>query len=147
MQVSKHGAISVTEALALELQQRGVSNIHVHVLMPGVVATNIQQNANKLLERELSPKGKESVALFEQEQKELGMSPTYIAEATFDGITNARFYIPVDHPDPQYRMEFLEHGRLRYDRIESGDRPRLDGTAWGESIKQRRAAARGASRL
>jgi NAD(P)-dependent dehydrogenase (short-subunit alcohol dehydrogenase family) len=81
--VSKHAVLAATEALFFELRQKGAHHVHVHALLPGVVSTNIQQNANKLLERELSPRGKESVALFEKEQQELGMSAAYIAKQTF----------------------------------------------------------------
>ena len=59
--------MSATESLHFEVKQKqGASgHVSVHCLCPGVVATNIQGNANKLMERELHHEGAEEPCLHE----------------------------------------------------------------------------------
>jgi short-subunit dehydrogenase len=128
--VSKHGAIAVTEALHFELKRKGAAHISVHVLMPGVVATDIQPNANKLLTRKLSPAGQASVDRFQHNQQTYGMSPAHVAKQAFKAIAGGMFYIAVDHPDDRYTMNFMQDGKARYERIESGELPVLKRSPW-----------------
>ena len=118
--VTKHGVVSLSETLYLELKGRD-AKIHVSVLCPGFVKTQIMDAArnrppelqNDPAEVSLNP---EYEAMREEFRNaiENGMPPEQIADAVFRAIKNEQFYI-LTHPDfksvVQLRMEDLNQER------------------------------------
>jgi NAD(P)-dependent dehydrogenase (short-subunit alcohol dehydrogenase family) len=122
--VSKHGVISLSETLALELAARG-ARLKASVLCPEWVNTRILdaernrpaafQNAGQ--EQIMSP---EQVAMKEamRSQVQAGLSPSQVAEQVFEAIRQETFYIlthPATSQAAQLRMEAILQQRMPAD--------------------------------
>ncbi len=114
--VSKHGVVTLSETLALELAARG-AKIKVSVLCPGVVNTRImdaERNRPQALQnapekQQMSP---EMAALVEamRQSVQAGLAPSQVAEMVFDAIRQEKFYIlthPTTKQSVQLRMEAI----------------------------------------
>jgi short-subunit dehydrogenase len=98
--VSKYGVVSLSESLYLELKDIE-SKVSVSVLCPGFVKTRLDNSDRN------RPVGYESSSLSKGAQEKLelldsslgeGMSPSLVAEMTFDAIREERLYI-LTHKD------------------------------------------------
>jgi NAD(P)-dependent dehydrogenase (short-subunit alcohol dehydrogenase family) len=123
---SKHGVVTLTETLALELAARG-AKLNASVLCPGFVNTRIMdaernrpqalQNAPE--EQHLSP---EMPAMIEAGRQfvQAGMAPSQVAEIVFDAIRQEKFYIFTHATTKQLvqvRMEDILQERMPTDAI------------------------------
>jgi short-subunit dehydrogenase len=100
--VTKHGVVTLSEALHQELAERG-GKLKVSVLCPGLVQTRIMDCARNRPERlaATAPMGPVEAAGWEtlrQRMQADGMPPAQVAEAVFQAIRQARFYI-LTHPE------------------------------------------------
>ncbi len=131
--VSKHGVVTLSETLALELAARG-AKLKVSVLCPSWVNTRIldaernrpQALANAPEEQHLSP---EVVAVMETMRQFLqaGLQPSQVAEIVFDAIRQEKFYI-LTHPQRtkpfvQLRMEAILQERMPTDIFQAAKPP------------------------
>ena len=124
--VSKHGIVTLSETLALELAARG-ARLKASVLCPGFVNTRImdaernrpQSLANAPEEQHMSP---ESAAMAEaavqafRQLIQAGLAPSQVADLVFDAIRREQFYI-LTHPQEtklgvQLRMEDILQERM-----------------------------------
>jgi len=113
-QVSKYGAVALSENLYISLAQMK-SKIKTSVLCPGWVKTRIMDSArNRPAELENEPGNvlitPESLAVIQSmiQAIETGMSPHQVADDVFKAIINEQFYIlthPDFNPEIQKRME------------------------------------------
>jgi NAD(P)-dependent dehydrogenase (short-subunit alcohol dehydrogenase family) len=129
--VSKHGVVSLSETLALELAARG-AKLKASVLCPGFVNTAImdaernrpQTLANAPEEQQVSP---EAAALAEaraQASRQLiqaGLAPSQVADLVFDAIRREQFYI-LTQPElnrlaVQLRMDDILQERMPTDAL------------------------------
>jgi len=125
--VSKHGVVTLSETLALELAMRG-ARLKASVLCPEWVNTRIMdaernrpqalQNAPE--EQHMSP---EVVAMLEiaRQRAQAGIAPSRVAEIVFEAIRQEKFYI-LTHPQStkqgvQLRMEDILQERMPTDVI------------------------------
>jgi NAD(P)-dependent dehydrogenase (short-subunit alcohol dehydrogenase family) len=122
--VSKHGIVTLSETLALELGQRG-ANIKVSVLCPEWVNTRIMdsernrpaelQNAP---EQQVSPETEAAIQAVRQVVQNTGIPASQVADTVFDAIREERFYI-LTHPSTKFgvqlRMEAILHDRMPTD--------------------------------
>jgi NAD(P)-dependent dehydrogenase (short-subunit alcohol dehydrogenase family) len=130
--VSKHGIVTLSETLALELAMRG-AKLKASVLCPGFVNTRImdaernrpQALANAPEEQHMSP---EVVAMTEAAMQafrqliQAGLPPYEVAEMVFDAIRREQFYI-LTQPQPtkqgvQLRMEDILQERMPTETIQ-----------------------------
>ena len=96
---TKHAAVTISEGLFSELQESG-SNVRVHCLCPGAVATNIdtsERNRPKELQNDTRPQEvpaeyEEFVARFYAAAKR----PDEVAELVMRAIVDDRFWIQTD---------------------------------------------------
>jgi NAD(P)-dependent dehydrogenase (short-subunit alcohol dehydrogenase family) len=99
--VSKHGVVTLSEALHHELAELG-AKLKVSVLCPGLVQTQIVDCARNRPERLASrtPMGPVEAAGWEtlRQQMQTGMPPAQVADAVFQAIREERFYI-LTHPE------------------------------------------------
>ncbi|MCP3734282.1 SDR family NAD(P)-dependent oxidoreductase [Sphingomonas sp. RP10(2022)] len=99
---SKHAVVAISETLAHELRPHG---IHVAVLCPGSVATNIT-DADRNLPADLTPDALSSAAAeeraFTRSFVDNGIAPAAVADQAFAALAERRFYV-VTHPE--YRDE------------------------------------------
>lgn len=99
---TKHAVLAISETLAHELRPHGM---HVSVLCPGSVATNIT-DADRNVPGNLSREGLSSAAPAEREFTRAfvaqGVSSESIAEQAFAALRERRFYV-ITHPE--YREE------------------------------------------
>src|SRR5947209_11301199 len=114
--VSKHGVVTLSETLALELAARG-AKLKASVLCPEWVNTRIidaernrppaLQNAPE--EQHMSP-DVEAVVQIMRELAQTGIAPSQVADMVFDAIRQEKFYI-LTHPTTkaavQLRMEAI----------------------------------------
>jgi NAD(P)-dependent dehydrogenase (short-subunit alcohol dehydrogenase family) len=117
--MTKHGIVSLSETLYLELKQRNAP-IGVSVLCPGLVRSRILESArNRPTELQnpsgelLTPERRTLLKLF-QESLQSAMSPEQCAELVFKAIQQNTFYIltrPKDKEDIQQRMENILQGQ------------------------------------
>jgi NAD(P)-dependent dehydrogenase (short-subunit alcohol dehydrogenase family) len=115
--VSKHGVVTLSEALHHELAERG-GKVKVSLLCPGLVKTRIVDAARNRPERlaAAEPIGAVEAAGWEslRQQMEAAMPPGQIADAVFRAIREERFYI-LPHPEwkdrIRTRMEDIVQGR------------------------------------
>jgi len=123
--VTKHGVVSLSETLYIELRLAGMK-IGVSVLCPGFVRTRILENAqnrpeelkNPPVQREMTPEEQVSAKMineYYQNGIQSGMPPRECAGLVFEAICEDRFYI-ITHPAESYRqvqrrMENIIHGR------------------------------------
>lgn len=130
--VSKHGVVTLSETLALELAARG-AKLKVSVLCPEWVNTRImdaernrpQALQNALEEQQMSP----AVAAIVQAMRQLaqaGLPPSQVAEMVFDAIRQEKFYI-LTHPTTKFgvqlRMEDMLLERMPTDIFQAAQRP------------------------
>jgi NAD(P)-dependent dehydrogenase (short-subunit alcohol dehydrogenase family) len=118
--VTKHGVVSLSETLCLELQQRNAL-IGVSVLCPSFVRSRLNE-ADRNRPAELwNPSGEnpptpeeQALERFFQEMNQSGITPEQCAELVFKAIQNNTFYI-LTHPELstaiQRRMENILQGR------------------------------------
>jgi NAD(P)-dependent dehydrogenase (short-subunit alcohol dehydrogenase family) len=130
--VSKHGIVTLSETLALELAARG-ARLKASVLCPGFVNTRImdaernrpQSLANAPEEQHMSP---ESAAMAEaavqafRQLIQAGLAPSQVADLVFDAIRREQFYI-LTHPQEtklgvQLRMEDILQERMPTETIQ-----------------------------
>jgi NAD(P)-dependent dehydrogenase (short-subunit alcohol dehydrogenase family) len=99
--VSKHGVVTLSEALHHELAEQG-GKVKVSLLCPGLVQTRIVDCARNRPERlaATSPMGSVEAAGWEalRQQMQTATSPAQIADAVFQAIRAERFYI-LPHPE------------------------------------------------
>ena len=123
--VTKHGVVSLSETLYIELRLAGMK-IGVSVLCPGFVRTRILENAqnrpeelkNPPVQREMTPEEQVSAKMineYYQNGIQSGMPPRECARLVFEAIREDRFYI-ITHPAESYgqiqrRMENIIQGR------------------------------------
>jgi NAD(P)-dependent dehydrogenase (short-subunit alcohol dehydrogenase family) len=119
--VSKHGVVTLSETLALELAGRG-AKLKASVLCPGFVTTRIM-NAERNRPRTLrnspeEPQMSLKEAAMIRQLVQAGIPPSQVAEIVFDAIRQERFYI-LTHPDSkqsvQLRMEDILQERMPTD--------------------------------
>src|SRR5262249_47177663 len=108
--VSKHGVVTLSETLALELAERG-AKLKASVLCPEWVNTRIMdakrnrpqalQSATK--EQQISP---ETVDMAQTIRKfvQKGIPPSQVAEMVFDAIRQEKFYI-LTHPNTKQGVQ------------------------------------------
>jgi NAD(P)-dependent dehydrogenase (short-subunit alcohol dehydrogenase family) len=122
--VSKHGVVTVSETLALELATRG-AKLKVSVLCPEWVNTRIldaQRNRPQALqnapeEQQMSPEMVEVLQALRQ-VVQAGLAPSQVAEMVFDAIRQEKFYIlthPTTKQGVQLRMEDILQERMPTD--------------------------------
>src|SRR5439155_3353594 len=131
--VSKHGVVTLSETLALELAARG-ARLKVSVLCPEWVNTRIidaERNRPQALrnapeEQRMTP---DERAVMEQVVRQLaqsGLEPSQVAEMVFDAIRQEKFYI-LTHPTTkqavQWRMEAILQERLPTDLFQAAQPP------------------------
>jgi NAD(P)-dependent dehydrogenase (short-subunit alcohol dehydrogenase family) len=99
--VSKHGVVTLSEALYHELAERG-GKVKVSVLCPGLVQTRIVDCARNRPERlaARAPMGSVEAAGWEtlRQQMQTAMPPAQVVDAVFQAIREERFYI-LTHPE------------------------------------------------
>ncbi|KPL12674.1 MAG: SDR family NAD(P)-dependent oxidoreductase [Candidatus Hermodarchaeota archaeon] len=108
--VTKHGVVSLSETLYLELMQRK-ANIHVSVLCPASVKTRIMESErnrprelqNKPSEVALNPEV-DGIRQAIKQAVEEGMPPHQVADCVFQAIREKRFYI-LTHPEVKSRVQ------------------------------------------
>ena len=134
--VSKHGVVTLSETLALELAARG-AKLKASVLCPGFVNTRIldaERNRPQALqnapeEQQMSPEMAAMVKTVVQAMRQLvqsGMPPSQVAEIVFDAIRQEKFYI-LTHPNikrgVQLRMEDILQERMPTDIFQAAQQP------------------------
>jgi len=124
--VSKHGVVTLSETLDLELAARG-AKLKASVLCPGFVNTRImdaernrpQALQNAPQEQQMSPEMSTMLNVGRQ-LVQAGMAPSQVADMVFDAIREERFYI-FTHPTTkqlvQVRMEDILQERMPTDAI------------------------------
>jgi NAD(P)-dependent dehydrogenase (short-subunit alcohol dehydrogenase family) len=126
--VSKHGIVTLSETLALELATRG-SKLKASVLCPEWVNTRImdaernrpQSLSNTSEEQQVSPETAAIADMVIQVLRQLaqaGLPPTQVAEMVFDAIREEKFYIfthPTTKQAAQLRMEAILQERMPTD--------------------------------
>src|SRR5213596_251108 len=131
--VSKHGVVTLSETLALELAARG-PKLKASVLCPEWVNTRIldaerncpQALANAPEEQNMSPEMVAAVQAMRQWLAQEGMQPSQVAEMVFDAIRQEKFYI-LTHPTTkqvvQLRMEAILQERMPTDIFQAAKPP------------------------
>jgi NAD(P)-dependent dehydrogenase (short-subunit alcohol dehydrogenase family) len=134
--VSKHGVVTLSETLALELAARG-SKLKVSVLCPEWVNTHImdaERNrppalANAPEEQHVSPETAAMAETVRQVMRQLvqaGLPPSQVAEMVFDAIRQEKFYIlthPTTKQGVQLRMEAILQERMPTDMFQAAQQP------------------------
>ena len=96
--VTKHAVVALSESMYFELEQKG-SKLHVSVLCPGFVQTNITDSGRNRQERygQAAPPEptEEQQARFQfvSEMVKQGMPPAELADIVFDHIRREQLYI------------------------------------------------------
>ena len=131
--VSKHGVVTLSETLALELAARG-AKLKASVLCHEFVYTRIfdaernrpQALANAPEEQNMSPEMVAAVQAMRQWLAQEGMQPSQVAEMVFDAIRQEKFYI-LTHPTTkqvvQLRMEAILQERMPTDIFQAAKPP------------------------
>jgi len=122
--VTKHGVVTLSETLALELAAQG-GRIKASVLCPGWVNTRIMdaernrppalQNAPE--DQQVRPEIEAVMRAFRQ-VVQAGMPPSQVADIVFDAIRQEKFYIfttPTTNQLVQLRMEAILQERMPTD--------------------------------
>ena len=108
-QMSKHGAVTLTETLALELAQREAP-IGVSALCPGYVLTQItgaERNRPAHLTANALSGSEGSAALSDDQMKalqEIALEPAEVAQRVFEAIRDNRFWV-LTHANANARIE------------------------------------------
>ena len=115
--VSKHGAVTLSETLSAELRDAG-SRVRVSVLCPGIVSTNLRDSernrpaALRALDDEAVRARAERTPGFSEAGAMPAIAPELAAEHVLDAIREERFYI-LTHEDHEgaiaRRMEAILH--------------------------------------
>jgi NAD(P)-dependent dehydrogenase (short-subunit alcohol dehydrogenase family) len=118
--VSKHAVVSLSETLALELEERA-AKIKASVLCPWWVNTRItasERNRPEALRNAAAEQSIDPTAAVQlqavQQLVQTGIAPSQVAEMTFDAIHQQKFYIltdPVIKKAVQMRMEDILQDR------------------------------------
>ncbi len=123
--VSKHGVVTLSETLALELAAHG-AKLKASVLCPEFVNTRIfdaernrpQALQNAPQEQDTSPEMEALHQAARQWLAQVGLPPPQVAEMVFDAIRQEKFYI-LTHPATKYgvqlRMEDILQERMPTD--------------------------------
>jgi NAD(P)-dependent dehydrogenase (short-subunit alcohol dehydrogenase family) len=130
--VSKHGVVTLSETLAIELAARG-AKLKASVLCPEWVNTRIMdaerhrpqalQNAPE--EQHMSPEMAAMVQAMRQ-WAEAGLPPSQVAQMVFDAIRQDKFYIfthPTSKLGVQLRMEDILQERMPTDMFQAAQQP------------------------
>jgi len=117
--VGKHGSLAVMEALYAELKMKRAKHVKTHVLCPDLVRTNIA-SATESAQGLSNPLIKQ---VMEKLLSERGTPTSYIAEQLFNSIETGKFYIVLDHSDPEMSMGADENMSIRHRCIEQGAPP------------------------
>jgi NAD(P)-dependent dehydrogenase (short-subunit alcohol dehydrogenase family) len=118
--VTKHGVVSLSETLYLELKQRG-AQIGVSILCPSFVRSRLNEAERNRPPKLRNPPSKypptpeeQALERFFYEMNQSGMTPEQFAEQVFKAIQQDKFYI-LTHPEVnaliQRRMEDILQGR------------------------------------
>lgn len=113
--VTKHGVVTLSETLALELAQAG-ANIKVSVLCPEWVNTRImdsERNRPVALQNAPQPLRPEVAAAIQAIRQviEAGIPPSQVAGTVFDAIRENKFYI-LTHPTTKFAVQLRMQGIL-----------------------------------
>lgn len=116
--VSKHGVVTLSETLALELAQRG-AKIKVSALCPEWVNTRImdaERNRPAALQntpeqQEISPEMAAAVQFIRQ-VVQAGIPPSQVADTVFDAIREEKFYI-LTHPTTKFGVQLRMEDMLQ----------------------------------
>src|SRR5437016_1570978 len=123
--VSKHGVVTLSETLALELAVRG-AKIKASVLCPEWVNTRIMESErnrpealqNAPEEQHMNPDVVAGIQEVMRQLAQAGLTPSQVAEIVFEAIGQERFYI-FTHPTTklavQLRMENILQERMPSD--------------------------------
>ena len=134
--VSKHGVVTLSETLALELAARG-ARLKASVLCPEWVNTRImeaernrpQALANSPQEQRTSPETAAMAEMVIQVMRQLaqaGLPPSQVAEMVFDAIRQEKFYIlthPMTKQAVQLRMEAILQEQMPMDIFQAAKPP------------------------
>ena len=134
--VSKHGVVTLSETLALELAACG-AKLKASVLCPEWVNTRImdaernrpQALANAPQEQHTSPETAAMAEMVIQVMRQLaqaGLPPSQVAEMVFDAIRQEKFYIlthPTTKQGVQVRMEAILQERMPTDIFQAAKPP------------------------
>ncbi|HEY6407695.1 MAG TPA: SDR family NAD(P)-dependent oxidoreductase [Ktedonobacteraceae bacterium] len=130
--VSKHGVVTLTETLALELAARG-ARLKASVLCPEWVNTRIMDSErnrpqafeNAAEEQLVDPESEIMVQVIRQ-LVQAGLPPSQVAEMVFDAIRQEKFYIlthPTTKQGVQLRMEDILQERMPTDIFQAAQQP------------------------
>lgn len=113
--VTKHGVVTLSETLALELAQRG-ANIKVSVLCPEWVNTRImeaERNRPAALQNPAQEQSPEVAAAIEflRQVVQTAIPPSQVADTVFDAIREDKFYI-LTHPTTKFAVQLRMQGIL-----------------------------------
>jgi NAD(P)-dependent dehydrogenase (short-subunit alcohol dehydrogenase family) len=117
--VTKHGIVTLTETLYMDLLTSGIRHIKVAVICPGMVNTRAYEpERNRPAEwqnppREISPQEQQRYEMG-RKAMEAAMSPSTVADKVFEALAEDKFYIlthPHFNPVIQMRMEDILQGR------------------------------------
>lgn len=113
--VTKHGVVTLSETLALELAQRG-ANIKVSVLCPEWVNTRImdaERNRPAALQNAPQPLTPEIAAAIQAIRQviEAGIPASQVADTVFEAIRENKFYI-LTHPTTKFAVQLRMQGIL-----------------------------------
>jgi NAD(P)-dependent dehydrogenase (short-subunit alcohol dehydrogenase family) len=131
--VTKHAVVALSESLYLTLEQRK-SLVHVSVLCPGLVRTNIinaERNRPAELQNEpvtMTPEMQAGLAAFKAAM-EASMLPLEVADVVFDAIQKEQFYI-LPHP------EWTEVIQLRTDKLLRMENPQNPAATVAKLIRK-----------
>ncbi|WP_067933576.1 SDR family NAD(P)-dependent oxidoreductase [Alicyclobacillus kakegawensis] len=112
--ISKHAVLAYTETIRNDLDRRG-SHVHVSVLCPGIIATNLflgSRNRPPRLQRPAKVEELEQGRKIRMEMHQRlasGMAPPQVADILVQGIRNNQFYILTDDEwNPQIESRVTE---------------------------------------
>ncbi len=119
--VSKHGVVTLSETLALELAARG-AKIKTSVLCPEWVNTRIMDSErnrppelqNAPVSQQMSPEMEAAIQAMRQ-VVQAGISPSQVADIVFDAIGQEKFYI-FTHPTTKLAVQ-LRMGDILQERM------------------------------
>ena len=124
--VSKYGVVALSEALYLELEQRG-GDVHCSLLCPGLTRTNIlhsERNRPEALRNDRPHRDDAARGRLREAMESTAMPAAEVAERVFQAIRDERFYILThDDIDPwiRQRMESILARRNPQPRLRSVD--------------------------
>jgi NAD(P)-dependent dehydrogenase (short-subunit alcohol dehydrogenase family) len=105
--ITKHAVVSITEALYLGLQQKGVTNVGVSVLCPTWVNTNLSEAEQHRPDELRNPGQSGNATGWDGLWQRLSnaITPEQMSEVIIEGVRNEQFYIiPPDYPEEGFRL-------------------------------------------